>query len=132
MNKQVYKQNTGVLTQNQNILKRATVTFLVDEIVLNDTGFSYCYSRCNGKYRFNINMDEVGGSFKILPSTACYKIKIFIDSSYVYKDNGSIVLDLSNIIGNNIMFEIEIDKGQTILFSRIVDTEINNKLIEIK
>ena len=132
MNKQVYKQNTGVLSQNQNILKRSTVTFLVDRPTINETGFSYCYSRCNGKYRFNINVNETGGIFRILPSTACYKIKIFVDSSTVYKENGSIVLDLSNIIGNNIVFEIEIDKGQTILFSRIVDTETNTKLIEIK
>ena len=127
-----YKQNTGILSKNQYILKNASVTYIVNNPIYTETGFSYCYSGCNGKYKFVILLKERGGILRILPSTICYKIKIFIDSSDVYKENGSVVLDLSNIVGNIVEFEIEIDKKQTILLSRIVNKEIYQKLIEVK
>ena len=59
-------------------------------------------------------------------------MKVFLNSSDVYKENGSIVLDLSNIIGNEIVFELEIDKNQTILISRIVNEKTNNVVIKVK
>ena len=58
MNKVIYKQNTGVLSVNQNILKRSTISYLVNEVISESTEFSYCYSRCNGKYRFLVRVKE--------------------------------------------------------------------------
>ena len=59
-------------------------------------------------------------------------MKVFVNSSDVYKENGSIVLDLSNIIRNDIAFELEIEKNQTILISRIVNGQTNNLVIKVK
>ena len=132
MNKVIYKQNTGVLSINQNILKRSTVTFLVNEQIENNAEFSYCYSRCNNKYRFVITIKEKEGILRILPSTCSYKMNVCLNSSDVYKENGSIVLSLSNMIGNEAIFDIEIEKNQTILLSRIVNEEINNIVIKVK
>lgn len=132
MNKVIYKQNTGVLSVNQNILKRSTISYLVNEVIDESTEFSCCYSRCNGKYRFLVRVKEIGGILKLTPSTCSYKMKVFLNSSDVYKENGSIVLDLSNIIGNEIVFELEIEKNQTILISRIVNEKMNNVVIKVK
>ena len=132
MNKVIYKQNTGVLSVNQSILKRSTISYLVNEVISESTEFSYCYSRCNGKYRFLVRVKEKEGILKLTPSTCSYKMKVFLNSSDVYKENGSIVLDLSNIIGNEIVFELEIDKNQTILISRIVNEKTNNVVIKVK
>lgn len=132
MNKVIYKQNTGVLSVNQNILKRSTISYLVNEVIDESTEFSCCYSRCNGKYRFLVRVKEVGGILKLTPSTCSYKMKVFVNSSDVYKEDGSIVLDLSNMIVNDIAFELEIEKNQTILISRIVNGQTNNLVIKVK
>ena len=41
MNKVIYKQNTGVLSVNQNILKRSTISYLVNAVIDESTEFSY-------------------------------------------------------------------------------------------
>lgn len=111
----VYKQNIGVLSLNQNILKKAYTIFSVDESST-DNYIRYNLSKCNGFYLLSLNIEGIS-TLRITPSTSCYDITFNVNQEYVYKEDGSIVVNLNQISLNRIFIKIKINKKESLLLS---------------
>ena len=59
MENYIYKQNTGVLRKNQNLITTSKVIFKVQNIYLIDSSnFRYDCYKCNDCYRLEIYLDN--------------------------------------------------------------------------
>ena len=125
----IYKQNTGVLSINQSILKRANVIFSIDESVI-DNNIIYSVSRCNGYYLLGINIKNID-TLKITPSTSCYDLEVNVNQEDVYKENGGVVINLNQVLINELCIKIKINRNEAILISYSGNIS-GNKVIELK
>ena len=115
MNTYIYKQNTGVLSKNQNVILTSTTRFRIKYYDL-EGNIKYSINKCGNCYRITFISDE-NGIVKITPSTADYQYYTFVPSEYVYKENGSIYVDLSASINRVMYVDINIRSNQTIMIS---------------
>ena len=125
----IYKQNTGVLSINQSILKRANVIFSINESNI-DNDIIYSVSRCNGYYLLGINTENIN-NIRITPSTSCFNIEVNVNQEYVYKENGSVVINLNNQNMNSVCIKIVIKQNEAVLIS-YSGTINGNKVIKLK
>ncbi len=125
----IYKQNTGVLSINQSILKRANVIFSINESNI-DNDIIYSVSRCNGYYLLGINIKNID-TLKITPSTSCYDLEVNVNQEDVYKENGGVVINLNNQNMNSVCIKIVIKQNEAVLIS-FSGTINGNKVIKLK
>jgi hypothetical protein len=111
----IYKQNTGVLSKNQSILKRANVIFSINRSKI-DNDITYSISRCNGYYLLGINIKDID-TLKITPSTSCYDVEVNVNQEDVYKENGGVVVNLNQILSNELCIKIKINQNESLLIS---------------
>ena len=111
----IYKQNTGVLSKNQSILKRANVIFSINRSKI-DNDITYSISRCNGYYLLGINIKGID-TLKITPSTSCYDVEVNVNQEDVYKENGGVVVNLNQILSNELCIKIKINQNESLLIS---------------
>ena len=125
----IYKQNTGFLSINQGILKRANVIFSIDGSVI-DNNIIYSVSRCNGYYLLGINIKNID-TLKITPSTSCYDIEINVNQEDVYRENGGVVINLNQVLTNELCIKLKVKRNETLLIS-YSGYRSGNKVIELK
>lgn len=125
----IYKQNTGFLSINQGILKRANVIFSIDESVI-DNNIIYSVSRCNGYYLLGINIKNID-TLKITPSTSCYDLEVNVNQEDVYRENGGVVINLNQTTMDELCIKIKIKRNETLLIS-YSGYRSGNKVIELK
>lgn len=125
----IYKQNTGFLSINQSILKRANVIFSIDGSVI-DNNIIYSVSRCNGYYLLGINIKNID-TLKITPSTSCYDIEINVNQEDVYRENGGVVINLNQTTMDELCIKIKINRNESLLIS-YNGNESGNKVIGLK
>ena len=124
----IYKQNTGVLSKNQSILKRANVIFSINRSNI-DNDMIYSISRCNGYYLLGINIKGID-TLKLTPSTSCYDVEVNVNQEDVYKENGGVVINLNQVLSNELCIKIRIKRNEALLIS--YSGNINgNKVIEL-
>ena len=124
-----YKQNTGVLSKNQSILKRANVIFSVNESTT-ETNINYRLSRCNGCYFLSLNVNEIN-YLTLTPSTSCYDIEVNVNQEAVYKENGSVIVNLNQVLIDELCIKIRINRNEAILISYQGNIS-GNKVIALK
>lgn len=130
----VYKQNTGVLSKNQNFIVDSNVNFRVGCYTIKQTpDFKYNYYKCGDCYRLEIYLDNTNSLEKLflVPSSCDYQVWVHLNKEYVYKENGRIVINLRNIETNNISIELKIKKGTAITLS-LEDSKNNKKTVSFK
>ena len=125
----IYKQNTGVLSKNQSILKRANVIFSINRSKI-DNDITYSISRCNGYYLLGINIKGID-TLKITPSTSCYDVEVNVNQEDVYKENGGVVVNLNQILSNELCIKIKINQNESLLIS-YKGNRIGKKVITLK
>lgn len=125
----IYKQNTGFLSINQGILKRANVIFSIDGSVI-DNNIIYSVSRCNGYYLLGINIKNID-TLKITPSTSCYDLEVNVNQEDVYKENGGVVINLNQVLTNELCIKLKVKRNETLLIS-YSGYRSGNKVIELK
>ena len=125
----IYKQNIGVLSINQSILKRANVIFSINESVI-DNNIIYSLSRCNGYYLLGINIKNID-TLKITPSTSCYDLEVNVNQEDVYKENGGVVINLNQVLTNELCIKLKVKRNETLLIS-YSGYRSGNKVIELK
>lgn len=131
MENYIYKQNTGVLSKNQNLITNSKVIFKVQNIYLIDSSnFRYDCYKCNDCYRLEIYLDNpnVASKFKVIISACDYQMWVHLNKEYVYKDRGSIVIDLNKKESNKIIIDLKISKGNAITLS-LEDFNGNKKTV---
>ena len=125
----IYKQNTGFLSINQGILKRANVIFSIDGSVI-DNNIIYSVSRCNYYYFLGINIKNIN-TLKITPSTSCYDLEVNVNQEDVYKENGGVVINLNQVLTNELCIKLKVKRNETLLIS-YSGYRSGNKVIELK
>ena len=111
----IYKQNTGVLSINQSILKEANVMFSIDGTNV-DNNIYYHLSRCSGYYLLGIDIEGIN-TIKITPSTSCFSIEAIVNQEDVYKEDGGVVVNLNQMLSNELCIKIKINKNESLLIS---------------
>ena len=111
----IYKQNTGVLSINQSILKEANVMFSIDGTNV-DNSIYYHLNRCSGYYLLGIDIEGIN-TIKITPSTSCFSIEANVNQEDVYKEDGGVVVNLNQILSNELCIKIKINKNESLLIS---------------
>ena len=118
MKNYVYKQNKGFLSKNQNLLIEAKTKFIIGKCIPNnkECNFGYSYYKCDDCYRLKVFWDNSLNVrvLKLLTSSCDYKIWVYLDKEYVYKDRGNLVIELGNVIRNEILIDLKIKKGTAI------------------
>ena len=125
----IYKQNIGVLSINQSILKRANVIFSINESNI-DNDIIYSVSRCNGYYLLGIYIKNID-TLKITPSTSCYDLEVNVNQEDVYKENGGVVINLNQVLTNELCIKLKIKRNESLLMS-YNGNRSGNKVIELK
>ena len=134
MENYLYKQNTGVLSDKQGIIVKATTNFVIKSILENKlvSTIRYSYYKCNDCHRLKVYFSEDLKNQKLIliPSTSDYQMWIYINEEYVYKDRGKVFIDLGGVNKKVLIIDFKMKSKNSI--NLVLENGNYNKLIMLK